>query len=56
MLTALGSTSQTFLYLHAEWAETSNLTAGIFDFHFQIGDMVQFVSLYVSSGEAILLQ
>ena len=31
--------------LHAEWAETSNLITGIFDFHFQIGDMVQFVSL-----------
>ena len=34
-----------FLYLHAEWAETNNLTTGIFDFHFQIGDMVRFESL-----------
>ena len=45
MFTALGSTSHKLLYLHAEWAETSNLTVGIFDFHFQIEDMVQLVSL-----------
>ena len=33
-----------FLYLHTEWAKTRNLTGGNFHFHFQSGEITQFVS------------
>ena len=56
MFTALGSTShkiKNVLYQHAEWAKTRNLTEGIFDFHFQTGEMAQLYPVYTEKPNLV---